>query len=174
MPAASWSALTDFEAQFDTALAALLAPFEESPYGFTLYPQESADRLVAPRLEYQFSVGAPAGPGDDVQQRVTSGRSRRQMAYQFTLLFRFIYDRRRATDAQLAFRGALRDLLSPPLDGATDAFATAGLAYLRISGLQEERSIRGLVEGDEKAKQLDAWESTWTGVFCIREDALPD
>ncbi len=174
MPAASWSELLNFETQFDTALAAILAPFAAAPYRFTLYPQVAVATLVSPRLEYQFTLGAPAGPGDSAQKRAAGDRSARALAYNFSLLFRFVNDRTALVATQRTYAGALRDLLSPPAPAGEGAFSSSVLPYLAIDALQEERAIRGVVAGAEGAKGYDAFESTWVGIFSIRQSALPD
>ena len=168
MPAANWSDLQEYEAQFDAALASILAPFAAAPFRFTLYPQQSVEELLCPRVEYQFALGAPSGPGDSVQLRGgVSGF--RCVAWNFTLLFRFVYDRRSLQSSQSSFKGALRELLAPE----AQAFNSTSLPYYDICALNEVRAVRGIVGGDEKAKQRDAWESSWEGIFKIRPDAYP-
>ncbi len=171
----TWPELHDFETQFDTALATILAPFAAAPYSLTLYGQQSVAELVAPRLEYQFALGALAGPGDSPQLRASATLAARPLVFSFTFLFRHVFDRTVTTAAQqAALRGALRELLAPPAPGAEGAFSAANLPWLTIIALQEQRAIRGLVRDDERDKQLDAWESAWEGLFTIRTTALPD
>lgn len=168
MPAASWEDLEDYETQFDTALPLVLAPFKAAPYSFTLYGQQSTTELAPRRVEYQFALGQPAGPA--IPQQRGAAAPRMVVSWNFTLLFRFIYDRATINPATLKFRGALRRQLSP----SAQAFSAAVLPYLQVTALNEVRAIRGLVKDEgERAKQLDAWESYWDGIFTIRPTAFP-
>lgn len=174
MPAASWSTLQEYEDQFDDALAAILTPFAASPYSFTLYSQQSTEAFVAPRVEYQFTLGAPAGPSSEAQLRAVPGLAARAVAFNFTLRFAVVTDRKKLTDAQRPYKGALRELLAPPAPGAEGAFSVAHLPYLNVTALAETQARRGFLSGDEKVKQLDVWESEWAGIFNLRADAFPD
>lgn len=173
MPAASWSALQEYEAQFDAALAEVLAPFADAPFEFDLFPQLSTDELTAPRLEYQFTLGKPTGPHGLAQERAAAGRAPRATAFEFQFRFLFVTDRRKLAESARAYAGTLRELLAPPAPGATAAINDE-LTYLEVAGLQEVYAARGFLSGAEKDKALDVFESRWEGIFAIRPEAMPD
>lgn len=166
MPAATVAELRDFETQFAALLADLLAVFAAAPYGLQLASHDTTGELITPRLEYEFTVGEPAGPGG--QSLVRPG-TLAQISYAGTLSFRHVYDHAKTTEAAAgAFRGALRTLLSPE----TTAITHLNLPWLKIDALNETHSAR-LRFKDEKEKLLSEWSSAWAVIFTIRHDAWP-
>ncbi len=168
MSAPSQRDLLDYESQWDACLTTVLAPFAAVPFSFTLVPQDETGALPAQRLEYGFTLGEPAGPGRTSLQRdvltVPQG-----VAKNFSLVFRFVYDRTKFTANAKQIRGELRRLMLP----TTASFNASTLPFLKVVGLEEKRSVRGVVKGEEAAKLLSIWESTWDGIFVVRSDAHP-
>ncbi len=171
--APDWPSLLDFEAQFDTALPLLLAPYAAAPYSLQLCGDLGTADKTTPRLEYGFEVGEPTGPGGEVQQRAAAALAARPLAYKFTLRLLFVFDPAKVTAAQRALPGALRDLLAPPAPGAEGAFTAVRLPWLAITALGELRAARSTY-ADESEKSLAQWSGEWEGIFSLRETALPD
>lgn len=175
MPAATLAALQEYEAQFDAALPLVLRPFTQAPYGFALFDQDTVEVLTTPRIEYQFSLGEPTGPSGEFQLRAEPGLAALAVARAFSLRFVFVFDQTKLAAPAAGFKGALRALLAPPAPGAEEAaaFNTTTLPWLCISALNEVRATRGVLRGEERAKDLSIWETEWSGIFSVRESAFP-
>jgi hypothetical protein len=166
VPAASLAELRDFESQFASALSAILAPFEAAPYSVQLVSHDFTGDLTTPRLEFDLTVGEPAGPGGTV---LTHPTRKCQLAWSGTLSFRHVYDPLKVTAANAgAFRGALRTLFDP----SQDQFTLVRLPWLKIDSLNETNSVRGRFK-DDGGQQLADWISTWDIIWTIRADAFP-
>lgn len=155
----------DFEAEFDSALPAILAPFTLAPAGrFKLFGNDSADTTVVPRLEYSFELGAPVGPQGSVPQLSAGPGDRVAMCYGFTIGFVFGYDVTKTNLKTLGTRGQLRALLAP----AAQAFSVATLPNLQITKLNEISAARGRLATDGSPQLFHAWSTRWAGEFMIR------
>lgn len=161
--APSRDALRDFETQFDGALKAILAPFELT---MQIAPMHGVDLLTTPRLEYDFTLGESTGPENQALYRALDGSP---VAWRFTLGFRYVFDRTRASTYTLArVPGRLRTLLAP----AAQSFNGSLLPWLTVVELDEIAAVRATYK-DEPEKLLNEWFSTWTGIFLINESAWP-